>query len=116
MAAVAVDAVAGQRASVMVARGVVGSVDQRRSWVLTWACCNWRVREAHMRSRGLCRFHMLKSATCGPSSVTMRNTWPAGTFQAKPLRIGTTCDSTSWRCAGSAIRNGLVHGMEPLLT
>ena len=72
--------------------------------VLTWACCSWRVREAHMRSRGLCRFHMLKSATCGPSSVTMRNTWPAGTFQAKPLRIGTTCDSTSRRCAGSAIR------------
>src|SRR5438477_12047656 len=88
-----------------------GSVDHSRSNTETCAACSWRVRDAHSRSRGLCRFQRLRSPTCGPSTVTMRNTWPAGTVQARPLRIGRVKDSTSVRPGGSAKR-----GYDALLT
>ena len=42
-----------------------GRTDQRRSWVVRWEACSWRVREAQKRSRGLCLFQMLRSpGTC----------------------------------------------------
>lgn len=53
-----------------------------------WARCNWRVRAAHMRSRGLCRFQIFRSPTCGPSNVRSRQTWPALTFHAWPSNTG----------------------------
>ena len=38
-----------------------------------------------------------ESPTCGPSTVSSRNTWPAGTSQAFPVRIGIVKLSTSSR-------------------
>ena len=78
-----------------------GKVDQSRSPVVTWARWSCFVRDAQKRSRGLWRCQALKSATCGPSTVTMRQSWPARTGQARPERIGTTKRSTSVRAAVS---------------
>ena len=58
-------------------RGVLtstGSDDHSRSYVVTCAACNCRVREAQKRSRGLCKFQALKSPTCGPAGVLSRHT------------------------------------------
>lgn len=49
-----------------------------------------RVRAAHKCSRGSLAFQTLKSPTCGPTGVVTRNTCPAGTFHALPVRIGTS--------------------------
>src|SRR5476651_1955751 len=57
-----------------------GSVDHRRSKVVTCAAWSWRVREAQSRSLGLCWFQILRSPTCGPCGVVIRNTAPAGGF------------------------------------
>ena len=46
------------------------------------------MREAQKRSRGLARLHTLRSATCGPSTATMRKIWPARTGHARPERRG----------------------------